>query len=106
MRQWSLLAKQTIQQVHAALPAGATLAERTRAVDAAYPFGERSHSPYKTWLRARRNYLEVYGYRGKNKKPAAPWIFDHDFFRVPDITQAPAFSGRILGRCISDKGAS
>lgn len=72
MGQWSILAKQTIQQVHAALPVDASLAERRRAVDAAYPFGERACAPYKTWLRARRAYLTPYGHRPKGSPPESP----------------------------------
>lgn len=31
--------------------------ERIKAVDAAYPFGERAYWPYKAWLKARRELL-------------------------------------------------
>jgi hypothetical protein len=92
-----------------ALPVNATLAERTRAVDAAYPFGERSHSPYRTWLRARRYYLMRYGHCPKGRKSESPFsrlILNHDFFREPDISQAPDFTGRILVRLIPDKRVS
>lgn len=67
MSHWSDTARRVIAEVHASLPEGATLADRTAAVDAAYPFGERAYSPYKTWLKARREYLCRYGYvpRGK-----------------------------------------
>jgi hypothetical protein len=64
---WASAARQTIQEVHMSLPDGATLAERTAAVDAAYPFGQRAYSPYKTWLRARREYLCRHGYQPKGK---------------------------------------
>lgn len=64
---WANRARQVIREVHQSLPENATLAERTKAVDAAYPFGERAYSPYKTWLRARREYLCRYGYQPKNK---------------------------------------
>ena len=50
------------------MPESATLQERTAAIDAAYPFGERAYSPYKTWLAARRGYLSRYGYVSKGRK--------------------------------------
>lgn len=31
-------------------------------IDAAYPFNQRSHWPYKAWLKARKTYLRDYGY--------------------------------------------
>jgi hypothetical protein len=67
MSHWSDAARRTIQEVHRGLPENATLAERQAAIDAAYPFGERAYSPYKTWLRARREYLFRYGYQPKGK---------------------------------------
>jgi hypothetical protein len=53
------------------LPADTSLEERTKVVDAAYPFGERAMFPYKSWLRARRHYLARYGYR-KRGLPLSP----------------------------------
>jgi hypothetical protein len=67
MGSWADRARQVIADVHRTLPEGASLAERKVAVDAAYPFGERAYSPYKTWLRARREYLCRYGYQPKGK---------------------------------------
>lgn len=67
MASWSQAARETIKEVHRDLPDTATLAERKAAVDAAYPFGERAYSPYKTWLKARREYLCKYGYVPKGK---------------------------------------
>jgi hypothetical protein len=64
---WADSARRKIQEVHQRLPENATLAERQAAVDAAYPFGQRAYSPYKTWLRARREYLCRYGYQPKGK---------------------------------------
>jgi hypothetical protein len=64
----------TAYEVHQGLPAAATLEERTKAVDDAYPFGERAYSPYKTWLKARREYLCRYGYQPKASLwLRAPW---------------------------------
>lgn len=37
--------------------AGKPAIERVAAVDAAYPFGERAHHPYKQWLQVRRQIL-------------------------------------------------
>jgi hypothetical protein len=49
--------KATIAEVHARLPADITLAERKKAIFAAYPFGERNYHPYKMWLKAQREYF-------------------------------------------------
>ena len=70
MSRWSDAATRAIGEVHRILPEGIPLAERTAAVDAAYPFGERAHHPYKAWLKARREYLGRYGYRPKTGKQA------------------------------------
>ncbi|WP_407523662.1 hypothetical protein [Methylobacterium oryzisoli] len=68
MSHWSDTARYVIAEVHASLLARATLAERQAAIDAAYPFGARAYSPYKTWLRARREHLCRYGYVPKGKR--------------------------------------
>jgi hypothetical protein len=60
--EWSKLARATIARVHAELPKDATLTQRKRAVDAAYPFSVREMWPYKAWLKARKAYLVQYGY--------------------------------------------
>lgn len=65
MGSWAERARTRIAEVHRTLPEDAPLADRIKAVDAAYPFGERAYSPYKTWLRARREYLVRYGYQPK-----------------------------------------
>jgi hypothetical protein len=72
MSHWADTARYVIDRVHQALPEGATLAERKSAVDAAYPFGPRAYSPYKTWLKARREYLCRYGYQPRNAPPESP----------------------------------
>lgn len=65
---WSDHARSTIAAVHEAVPAGATLAERTKAVDAAYPFGLRAHHPYKAWLKVRAAYLAQFGYQRRGDR--------------------------------------
>lgn len=67
MSHWANTAKRIIQEVHQSLPEDATLNERMKAVDAAYPFTERRYHPYKVWLKARREYLCRYGYQPKGK---------------------------------------
>ena len=57
MTAWSDTARRVIAEVHAAMPADVSFADRKAAIDAAYPFGERAHWPYKVWLRERRAYL-------------------------------------------------
>jgi len=46
-----------IDAVHASLPLDVTDAERRKAISDSYPFGERAHWPYKSWLKAQRLYL-------------------------------------------------
>ncbi len=65
---WRIEARKVIERVHASLPEGVTLAERTKAIDEAYPFGQRQYHPYKMWLIERRAYLGKHGYVGKSKK--------------------------------------
>lgn len=62
MTDWTAIAQRTIAAVDAELAPGTPLAERIKAIDAAYPFGQRAYSPYKTWLRERRRYLVQHGY--------------------------------------------
>ncbi len=68
---WTAAAREVIACVHQKLPEDATLADRIAAVDAAYPFGDRDHWPYKGWLKARREYLCRFGYvpRNQRRKP-------------------------------------
>lgn len=54
---WSERAREVIGQVHARLPADATIKERKAALKEAYPFGEREYWPYKAWCKAQREYL-------------------------------------------------
>ena len=63
---WADSAKAAILRAHDALPADATLAARTKAIDDAYPFGSRECFPYKAWLKERRAYLVRYGYVPKS----------------------------------------
>lgn len=67
MSDWSDTARRVIQEVHLSLPDSVSLADRMKAVDDAYPFGMRAFSPYKTWLKARREYLCRFGYQPKGK---------------------------------------
>ena len=65
MTAWSDIARAAIGAAALTVPEGATLAERTAIIDAAYPFDRRAMWPYKAWLKARRSYLAMYGYRGR-----------------------------------------
>jgi hypothetical protein len=60
---WFTSAVDTIAEITKDLPRDMELPERMKVVDAAYPFGERRYTPYKMWLKARRQYLARYGYR-------------------------------------------
>ena len=48
---------------------GQTPADTAKAIDAAYPFGEREHHPYKVWLRERKLFFAQHGLprNGRNK---------------------------------------
>lgn len=65
---WRDIAEHVIHQVDQALPTDAPLADRVKAIDAAYPFGVRDHHPYKIWLDCRRKYLGRHGYQGSRMK--------------------------------------
>lgn len=82
---WAEAARAAIAAVNDRLPEGVTLAERVKAVDAAYPFGERAYWPHKAWLKARAAYLSHFGWRPKGKRAALPLF--------PDLPRDPA-SGR------------
>lgn len=72
MSYWAETARRVITEVHLSLPEEADLATRRKAIDAAYPFGQRRYYPYKTWLKARREYLVKFGHVPKNAPPESP----------------------------------
>jgi hypothetical protein len=49
-----------IQKAHETVPENATLKERMKIIDAAYPWGQRRMYPYKMWLKARKKYMAKY----------------------------------------------
>lgn len=57
--EWTAEARRVIADVHASLPADATMQDRIVALRKAYPFGAVSAArwPYKAWLVARKEYL-------------------------------------------------
>jgi hypothetical protein len=58
--------------------AGASKREIVRAIDDAYPFGERTRYPYRCWLKVRREFLVDHflsdgtGARLRNRQPPLP----------------------------------
>lgn len=80
---WRLQSRGVIQSVHASLPDSATLKERQKAVDDAYPFGPREYHPYKMWLIERRAYLERYGYQSKAKPKHGKNIVAGERYETP-----------------------
>jgi hypothetical protein len=54
---WADKSRHAIEAALRTLPGDANEDDRRKAIDAAYPFGERSLFPYKAWLRVRREYL-------------------------------------------------
>lgn len=85
MTRWADIARRTIGEVDATIPAVTTLKERMALIDAAYPFGERAMWPYKAWLKARKAYLARYR-QGPPLELIADGLFGHD--------AAPKNSGR------------
>lgn len=79
MTDWSASARATIDLVALTIPADAPFKERKALIDAAYPFAERSHWPYKAWLKARKSYLAKYD--PAKPKPAPPFA---DWSRDPE----------------------
>jgi len=57
MTDWSRIARETIEAVHASLPADIAYPDRVKAIRAAYPFGPREMWPYRAWCKAQREYL-------------------------------------------------
>lgn len=75
---WYDTAEHVIRDVLAKLPPGADKRATLEAVDAAYPFGQRSMWPYKKWLEARRQVLHEFNrewFPKKVKEPAGPRLF-------------------------------
>jgi hypothetical protein len=66
---WREVARAAIHRVHLRLPEDGPLKDRIAAVDAAYPFGARSHWPYRAWCKARREYLGRYGWKPRGQAP-------------------------------------
>lgn len=64
---WRRAADDVIRRVLSALPPTSTIAERRKALQAAYPFGERAHHPYRVWCRAVCDWLGAP--RRKNPHP-------------------------------------
>ena len=64
---WRQQARAAIAEADETIPAAAPLADRKRAIDAAYPFGQRKYHPYKMWLVERRLYLARFGGNAPSK---------------------------------------
>jgi hypothetical protein len=67
---WAERAALAIQRAYnIAREEGKTGDEIVKAIDAAYPFGERAMHPYKMWLKVRRRILSKLGlYQAKKPK--------------------------------------
>lgn len=77
MSTWQEQATAYIEAAHRALPADVTLAQRRRAIQQAYPWGERSGWPYKAWLKAQRHYLGSFDGSGRRGRVAKPTGLEH-----------------------------
>lgn len=59
---WSDRAWTTMERVRInGVQSGKNPAEIAKEIDAAYPFGERAHYPYKAWLSARKEFFAKHG---------------------------------------------
>ncbi len=66
---WTGIAEMVIGDVLAAcIKSGATKEETAKAIDAAYPFGERAYWPYKAWLSVRKAVFSKLGMPQKGRK--------------------------------------
>lgn len=52
------------------VPPDASLKDRMKIIDAAYPFDERAHHPYKMWLKARKAYELRHGGKARSAHSA------------------------------------
>lgn len=50
--------------------------ETAKEIDDAYPFGLRSHYPYKAWLSARKKFFAQHGLPRKGSKTQAEMLSD------------------------------
>ena len=62
MSTWGDISRATMaQKLKEGRASGLSSREILASIDAAYPFGERKYSPYKMWLKVRRDYLGFLG---------------------------------------------
>lgn len=84
---WSDRAYKVMCEVRiAGLQACMTPPELVAAIDAAYPFGERTGWPYKAWLNARRDFCARHGLPLKKPHKA-----NGDLFAEPETSERPLF---------------
>ena len=66
---WSNVAWRTMDEVRInGVKTGKNPAEIAKAIDAAYPFGERKYYPYKAWLSVRKEFFTRHGLPRRAKK--------------------------------------
>lgn len=62
MNTWATTARAVMAKTLLDCQAASMTPEATaKAIDAAYPFGDRSHHPYKVWLRERKEFFSRHG---------------------------------------------
>ena len=86
---------------------GKTPAETAKAIDDAYPFGDRAHHPYKVWLRERRLFFAQHGLPRNGKSKTQKEQLDDLFARMENrmhwarpnakVTGSPALSASPCG---------
>ena len=69
MGRWAEIANSVMMQTLLACRAdGKSLPDTAKSIDAAYPFGEREHHPYKVWLRERKVFFARHGIPRNGKR--------------------------------------
>lgn len=69
---WGQKARAIIWDLHNRIPPDATYKDRKKAIQDAYPWGNRSGWPYKAWLREQRIYLARYAPKDEVAKKLPP----------------------------------
>lgn len=99
--EWRTRARQIIADVLNALPADATLKQKRKALQDAYPWGEREHHPYKMWLKEQAIALKkIADEDAKNEPSGVCWcLVKHGV--MPWIEVACTFCyGKVRGGCL------
>ena len=85
---------------------GKTPAETAKAIDDAYPFGDRAHHPYKVWLRERRLFFAQHGLPRNGKSKTQKEQLDDLFARMENRMHWARPNAKLTGDPQLHRGAS